>query len=69
MREPVKRLELYEAIKRDIANKIYLPGEFLPNELELAEKYGYARNTVRPGLAMLEDDNLVELLRGRGRQI
>ena len=41
-------------IKRDIANGLYRPGEFLPNELELAKKYAYARNTVRPALAMLE---------------
>ncbi|MFA7231455.1 MAG: GntR family transcriptional regulator [Victivallaceae bacterium] len=69
MREPVKRLELYEAIKRDIANRIYLPGEFLPNELELAAKYGYARNTVRPALSMLEDEKILELMKGKGRRI
>lgn len=69
MREPVKRLELYETIKRDIAGGCFRPGEFLPNELDLAKKYGYARNTVRPVLTMLEDDKLVELLKGKGRRI
>ena len=69
MREPVKRLQLYETIKSDIASGIYSPGSFLPNELELAEKYGYARNTVRPALAMLEDDKIIESLKGRGRRI
>jgi DNA-binding LacI/PurR family transcriptional regulator len=69
MREPVKRLELYETMKRDIAGGCFLPGEFLPNELDLAKKYGYARNTVRSTLTMLEDDKLVELLKGKGRRI
>jgi len=69
MRDPVKRLKLYEAMKSDIASGVYLSGAFLPNEFELAEKYGYSRDTVRSALAMLEDDKLVELLKGRGRQI
>jgi DNA-binding LacI/PurR family transcriptional regulator len=56
-------------MKSDIASGIYSPGSFLPNELELAEKYGYARNTVRPALAMLEDDKIIESLKGRGRRI
>lgn len=69
MREPVKRLLLYEAIKEDIASGVYLPGSFLPNELELAVKYGNARDTLRLALAMLEDDRIIELLKGRGRRV
>ena len=69
MRDPVRRLKLYEALKADIASGAYLPGSFLPNEFELAEKYGYSRDTVRSMLAMLEDDKLVELLKGKGRRI
>ena len=69
MRDPVRRLKLYEALKADIASGTYLPGSFLPNEFELAEKYGYSRDTVRSTLTMLEDDKLVELLKGKGRRI
>lgn len=69
MRDPVRRLKLYEAIKQDIASGAYLPGSFLPNEFELADKYGYSRGTVRSTLTMLEDDKLVELLKGKGRRI
>ena len=69
MRDPVRRLKLYEALKSDIASGVYLSGGFLPNEFELAEKYGYSRDTVRSTLTMLEDDKLVELLKGKGRRI
>ena len=69
MRNPVKKLKLYDAIKSDIASGAYLSGSFLPNEFELAEKYGYSRDTVRSALAMLEDNKVVELLKGRGRRI
>lgn len=69
MHGPVKRLKLYETMKSDIASGVYLAGAFLPNEFELAEKYGYSRGTVRSVLAMLEDDKLVELLKGKRRRI
>lgn len=69
MREPVKRRLLYEAIKQDIARGVYLPGSFLPNELKLAVKYGNARDTLRLALTMLEDDKIIELLKGRGRRV
>ncbi len=66
---PVKRLKLCEAIKSDIASGLYLPGGFLPNEFDLADKYGYSRNTVRPALATLENEKIIELLKGRGRRV
>jgi DNA-binding LacI/PurR family transcriptional regulator len=69
MRDPVRRLKLYEAMKSDIVSGVYLSGGFMPNEFELAVKYGYSRDTVRSALAMLEDDKLVELLKGKGRRI
>jgi DNA-binding LacI/PurR family transcriptional regulator len=71
MRNPVKRLKLYETIKSDIAAGIYANKTFLPNEFELAENYGYARGTVRSVLAMLENDKLIELLdcKSKGRRI
>ncbi|MEI6421965.1 MAG: GntR family transcriptional regulator [Lentisphaerota bacterium] len=69
MRQPLKRLELCEAIKSDIACGIYPSSGFLPNEFELADKYGYSRNTVRSALTMLEDSKVLELLKGRGRRI
>ena len=69
MKSPVKKLKLYEALKADITSGVYLPGGFLPGEFELVEKYGYSRDTVRSALAMIEDDNLVELVKSKGRRV
>ncbi len=69
MRQPVKRVKLYEAIKKDIVHGIYPPGSFLPNELDLVKKYGHARDTVRLALALLEDEKIIELKKNKGRQI
>ncbi len=69
MRQPVKRVKLYETIKQDIARGIYLPGSFLPNELDLVKKYGHARDTVRLALALLEDEKIIELKKNKGRQV
>ena len=69
MRQPVKRMKLYEAMKQDIAKGVYSPGSFLPNELELVKKYGHARDTVRLALALLEDEKIIELKKNKGRQV
>jgi DNA-binding LacI/PurR family transcriptional regulator len=69
MHEPVKRLKLYERLKSDIASGVYMHGSFLPNEFDVAKKYGYSRVTVRSVLPMLEDEKLIELLKGKGRRV
>ena len=40
MRQPLKRMHIYEDLKRSISAGVYHQGAFLPNELILAEKYG-----------------------------
>jgi hypothetical protein len=62
-------MKLYEAIKIDITKGVYPVGSFLPNELQLAEKYGHARDTIRLALALLEDEKIIELKKNKGRQI
>ena len=43
------------------------PGDALPSESALAERYGVARGTVRHALAELEGAGLVESIHGKGR--
>jgi DNA-binding GntR family transcriptional regulator len=43
------------------------PGDSLPSESALAERYGVARGTVRHALAELEGAGLVESVHGKGR--
>jgi DNA-binding GntR family transcriptional regulator len=43
------------------------PGDALPSEATLAERYGVARGTARHALAELEGAGLVEAVHGKGR--
>ncbi|MFE6387497.1 GntR family transcriptional regulator [Nocardiopsis dassonvillei] len=42
------------------------PGEKLPSERELAQRYGAARNTAREAMRLLADEGLVDAQHGRG---
>ena len=42
------------------------PGEKLPSENELSQKYSLSRHTVRKALGILEQDGYVEAFHGRG---
>lgn len=59
-----KQIERY--ILREIATEIYKPGEKLPTEKELAEKFGVNRHTVRQALAALSESNVIRVEQGRG---
>jgi GntR family frlABCD operon transcriptional regulator len=54
------------AIRNDIRNKKYLPGEQLPTEDELCEIYGVSKITIRKAFKYLTESGLVERLRGKG---
>lgn len=45
------------------------PGDALPSEAELSEKYGVSRGTARHALAELEGAGLVEAVHGKGRYV
>ena len=49
-----------------IANRRFLPGDKLPNELELAEELQVSRTTLREALRILSTRGLVEARRGIG---
>lgn len=42
------------------------PGDMLPSELELCERYGISRSTVRQAFAALESEGMVVRQRGKG---
>ena len=45
------------------------PGDALPSEAELSERYGVSRGTARHALAELEGAGLVEAVHGKGRYV
>lgn len=58
-------VSIYNMIYSDIINGFYKYGAQLPSEVELTEKYGVSRNTLRQALTILREDGLIEKQQGK----
>ncbi len=58
--------QLYELLRGDILLGRWQPGDLLPPESELVERYQLSRTTVRQVLDMLVNEGLIYRQRGRG---
>ena len=70
MRDRSQRTPVWQAIadtlRTDLAEGRYAPGDKLPTEAALAERFGVNRHTVRHGISALVDEGLVRTRRGAG---
>ncbi len=55
-----------DALRSDLAEGRYSPGDKLPTEAALADRFGVNRHTVRHGISALVDEGLVRTRRGAG---
>ncbi len=55
-----------QALRSDLAEGRYAPGDKLPTEAALAERFGVNRHTVRHGISALVDEGLIRTRRGAG---
>jgi len=55
-----------DALRSDLADGRYAPGDKLPTEAALAGRFGVNRHTVRHGIAALVDEGLIRTRRGAG---
>lgn len=55
-----------DALRSDLVEGRYAPGDKLPTEAALAERFGVNRHTVRHGISALVDDGLIRTRRGAG---
>lgn len=55
-----------DALRDDLAEGRYGPGDRLPTEAALADRFGVNRHTVRHGIAALVEEGLVRTRRGAG---
>ena len=55
-----------DALRSDLAERRYIPGDKLPTEAALAERFGVNRHTVRHGISTLVDEGLIRTRRGAG---
>lgn len=56
-------------VERRIAERIWQPGDMIPNEVELAEEFGCARATVNRALQALSDEGLLDRKRKAGTRV
>jgi GntR family transcriptional regulator len=61
-----KYLIIHEWLTEQIANGNYLPGDKIPNEIELAAMFGVQRMTVRQAVDKLVSDRILMRKRGQG---
>ena len=55
-----------DALRSDLAEGRYTPGDKLPTEAALADRFGVNRHTVRHGVSALVEEGLVRTRRGAG---
>lgn len=55
-----------QALRIELAEGRYAPGDKLPTEAALAERFGVNRHTVRHGISALVDEGLIRTRRGAG---
>ena len=66
MARDTKKMQIYDLLKERIESGFYPPGSRLPKEVELAAALQVARITLRPALELLEMENLITRVKGRG---
>ncbi len=66
MDDTLKKDQLYQKLKKDIADGVTPSGFRFPPEVEWAAQLGVSRNTLRSALRQLEDEQLVERHKSKG---
>ncbi|WP_113705334.1 GntR family transcriptional regulator [Nonomuraea lactucae] len=61
--------QIADRLRKRIASGEFPPGSALPSEAALGRGFGVARNTVRRGLAILEDEGLLVTIPSKGRVV
>ncbi|MEV7507844.1 GntR family transcriptional regulator [Streptomyces sp. NPDC091201] len=63
---PSRRHAIAEDLRQQISSGHFKPGERLPSETQLANRYTVSTSTLRSALALLQGEGLVEKIHGNG---
>lgn len=64
-----QRERVRSSLERDIATGRWKPGELLPREQDLADRFSVSRNIIREAMRALQAEGLVEIQQGSGTRI
>jgi GntR family transcriptional regulator len=62
-------LQLAAILRARIESGEYPPGRALPSETTLMQEHGLARETARKAVRVLRDEDLVQIVQGRGAYV
>lgn len=66
MHELPRYREIYEALRRQIADAVFVSGDLLPSENEMCRVYDVTRPTIRKALDLLTKDGFIVRHQGKG---
>lgn len=66
MKRESKYIAIYNWLSGQIKNKKFVPGDKIPNEIDLAKKFNVHRMTVRQAIDMLVSNHMLIRIRGKG---
>ncbi|MGK7952850.1 MAG: phosphonate metabolism transcriptional regulator PhnF [Xenococcaceae cyanobacterium] len=58
--------QIAEELRNNIQQQTYQPGDKLPTEAQLSQRFGVHRHTIRSAIAILKEEGLIRVDRGRG---
>ncbi len=67
-KEPLSE-KIASSIRKDIFAGVYKPGQRLPIEQKLADRFGTSRGTLRQALQTLNQEGWIETVQGRGNTV
>src|SRR6266540_7493975 len=62
-------LQVRDGVRQFLADEGLRPGDRLPTEEELVERFEVSRSTLREALRLLEQDGVLEVRQGNGRYL
>lgn len=62
-------MQVYNAVKQNIADGEYSVGDLLPTEPLLEKQYGVSRTTIRKAIELLSNEGLISKTQGRGTEV
>ena len=59
-------IQIADELRTNIEEAVYQPGDKLPTEKNLSERFNVNRHTIRNAIALLKEEGLIRVDRGRG---